>query len=153
MASHDQAAQLPVPGTPPVARSPAQGSWDPGWPPTAQGATHGSPPGKRMRPLGVPAPGIAVSAEDVHRILTQLVEGFNHQHGRLDDLERESKLIGDALGTVGRHCQATTAELRGQLASTSSDLCKAMQAVDAALRATIEATQEKFANFNVMRRS
>ena len=98
-------------------------------------------------PIGVPTPGVAVSAEDLHRLFTQLVEGANGHASRLDLLERESKMIGDALGTVGRHCQASSAELRGHLASSSADLGKAMQAVDAALRATIEAAQDRFAEF------
>ena len=109
--------------------------------------TQSSPPSKRVRPIGVPAPGIAVSAEDVHNLLTQLAEGVNHQNGRIEVLERETKMIADALGTVGRHCQASSTELHGHLASSSADLGKAIQAVDAALRATIEAAQERFAEF------
>ena len=83
----------------------------------------------------------------LHRILTQLVDGVNDNAGRLDILERETKMVGDALGTVGRHCQASSAELRGHLASSNADLGKAMQAVDAALRVTIEAAQDRFAEF------
>ena len=100
-----------------------------------------------MRPIGALTPGVAVSAEELHRILTRLVEGDNDNAGRLDILERETKMVGDALGTVGRHCQASSAELRGHLASSNADLGKAMQAVDAALRVTIEAAQDRFAEF------
>ena len=138
------AAQLPIPTTPPTARSPGQGSWDPGWPPAS---AQGSPSVKRLRPIGAPTLGVAVSAEELHRILTRLVEGATDNAGRLDILERETKMVGDALGTVGRHCQASSAELRGHLASSNADLGKAMQAVDAALRATIEAAQDRFAEF------
>ena len=88
-----------------------------------------------------------MGAEELHRILTRLVEGFNDSTGRVEILEREMKMVGDALGTVGRHCQTSATELRGHLASSNADLGKAMQALDAALRVTIEAAQERFAEF------
>ena len=141
LASH-AAAQLPVPGTPPAAQSPGQrGSWDPGWPPAS--AQSPAPAGKRSR-LGTPTPGDAIGPEELHRTITTLIELANDHATRVDALERETKLVADGVGTVGRHCQSAVSDIRGHLATSVSDLGKAMQAIDAALRATVEAAQARF---------
>ena len=98
------AAQLPVPKTPPAAHSPGQrGSWDPGWPPAS--AQTLSPAGKRPRPLGVPTPGVAIGPEDLHKLVTKLVEAVNDNGARLETVERKTKVVGDGIGVVGRHSQ------------------------------------------------
>ena len=141
MASSPHAvAQLPVPGTPPAAQSPGQrgpvpatptaaqrGSWDPGWPPAS--AQSSSPAGKRSRPLGVPTPGVAIGAEELHGTITKLIEMANDHATRVEALERDLKLIADGVGAVGRHCQSETADIRGHLAASVSDLGKVMQAM------------------------
>ena len=156
MASSPHAvAQLPVPGTPPAAQSPGQrgpvpatppaaqrGSWDPGWPPAS--AQSSSPAGKRSRPLVVPTPGVAIGAEELHGTITKLIEMANDHATRVDALEREMKLVADGVGTVGRHCQLEVSEVRSQLVTSVSDLGMAMQAIDAALRATVGAAQARF---------
>ena len=137
------AAQLPVPGTPPAAQSLGQrGSWDPGWPPAA--AQSPAPAGKRSRPLGVPTPGVAIGAEELHGTITKLIEMANDHATRVDALERETKLVADGVGTLGRHCQSAVSDIRSQLATSVSDLGMAMQAIDAARRATVEAAQARF---------
>ena len=144
------ASQLPVPTTPPAARSPGhRGSWDPGWPPaTAQtpaSAQTPSPAGKRSRPLGAPTPGIAIGPEDLHLIVTKLIEAVNDHAVRLEVLERDAKMVADGVATMGRYCQSEMADFRGHLAASVADLGKAMQTIDATLRATMDAASERFA--------
>ena len=76
-----------------------------------------------------------------------VVEALNDHAARLETVERETKVVGDGIGVVGRHSQGAVAELRGHIATSVSDFGKAMQAIDAALRATVEAAQERFAEF------
>ena len=142
LASH-AAAHLPVPGTPPAARSPGQrGSWDPGWPPASTQSP--SPTGKRSR-IGTPIPGVAISPEELHRTITALIELANDHSTRIDDMERDAKLVADGVGTLGRYCQSEIADVRGHLAASVADLGKAMQTIDATLRATMDAASERFA--------
>ena len=96
--SASAAAGLPVPGTPPAARSPGQrGSWDPGWPPASTMSP--SPTGKRSR-IGTPTPGVAISPEELHRTVTALVELANDHSTRIDDMGRDAK--GGSQMALGR---------------------------------------------------
>ena len=61
-----------------------------------------------------------------HRKPTRLSQTVNDHTARLEVAEREVKLVGDSVGTVGGHCQASASELRSQLATLNSDLGTAM---------------------------
>ena len=89
----------------------------------------------------MPSPGVAIGAEELHGTITKLIEMANDHATRVDALERETRLVADGVGTLGRHCQSAVSDIRSQLATSVSDLGMAMQAIDAALRATVEAAQ------------
>ena len=94
--------------------------------------------------MGAPTPGVAIGPEDLHGMISKLIEAVNDHTVRLEAVEREAKMVGDGIGVVGRHCQGAVEELRGHIATSISDIGKAMQTIDAALRASVDAASERF---------
>ena len=59
---------------------------------------------------------MAMGAEEVHRVITALVDAANEQAARVDASEREVKAVADALASLMRHHQSEMLEVRGHLA-------------------------------------
>ena len=90
---------------------------------------------------------MAMGAEEVHRVITVLVEAANEQTARTDALEREVKAVSDALASMVRHQQAEMLEVRGHLAASHADMGKTMAAIESALKVTVDSAGGRFVEF------
>ena len=59
--------------------------------------------------MGAPTPGVALGPEDLHRMVTKLVEAVNDHAARLEAVEREAKMVVDGIGVVGRQLRGVSA--------------------------------------------
>ena len=88
-----------------------------------------------------------MGAEEVHRVITALVDAANEQAARVDASEREVKAVADALASLMRHHQSEMLEVRGHLAASHADMGKTMAAIESTLRVTIDSAGGRFLDF------
>ena len=135
------AAQTPLPQSPPK-------SLDPGWPPAGVDASAWIPGRDAGSASASPKrPQVRLNQQELEALLQSVVAHLKSQGARLDRLEQEAKLVNDSLGTVALHHRNSVAEadarMRDHVAAASNDMAGAMGAIDAALKATIEAAHAR----------
>ena len=72
--------------------------------------------------------------------------GQDHEQ-RINKMEADAKLLGDGMGTLGRHMQTMDERLRDHIGGTVGDLNQAMLAIDVAIRKTVSAMEERLGKF------
>ena len=72
------------------------------------------------------------------RIEAVIAAGQAHDQ-RIIKLEADAKVLGDGMGTLGRHVQSMDDRVRAHIGCTVGDLNQALLAIDVALRKTVSA--------------
>ena len=90
-------------------------------------------------------------AEKAMKMLDQRVDaviaaGQTHDQ-RIIKLEADAKVLGDGMGTMGRHVQAMDDRVCAHIGGTVGDLNQALLAIDVALRKTVSALEDRLGEF------
>ena len=80
------------------------------------------------------------------RIDAVIAAGQTHEQ-RIIKLEADAKLMGDGIGTMGRHVQSMDDRVCTHISGTVADLNQALLAIDVALRSTVAALGDKLSEF------
>ena len=80
------------------------------------------------------------------RLEAVIAAGQAHDQ-RIIKLEADAKVLGDGMGTMGRHVQAMDDRVCAHIGGTVGDLNQALLAIDVALRKTVSALEDRLGEF------
>ena len=75
-----------------------------------------------------------------------IAAGQTHEQ-RIIKLEADAKVLGDGVGTMGRHVRSMDDRIGAHISGTVGDLNQALLAIDVALRKTVSALEDRLGEF------